>query len=334
MGHHRPHLPWNSPARFIDQYGDPAQYPLAKQQHYPETASTNQWHPWFDQTLTTDVEPALKQHYLRVGYYGAVSYYDYHFGLMLDALDASTAAKDTVVLVTGDHGWHLGERNMWEKKGLDELDCRVPLLIRVPWIHAASSGVRTSALAESVDFFPTLVDMAGLPPCEEGLSGVSLGPVLRQPPLSGTGVGKKYAFSQFPRCNCTYATDTVGINGTCVTDYINAWTHETAATGAANNHVCLFTPAKDFDWMGYSVRSESFRYTLFVKWDGAQLKPAGWDGEAVQSQELYSHDSLATDFDADYSEPLNLAAPSLPLSKAAKAAIAQLKPILIKQFST
>lgn len=141
----RPHLPWNSPARFIEQYGDPEQYALAKQQAYPPTASMNQWHPWFDQVLPTDVEPALKQHYLRVGYYGAVSYYDYHFGLMLDALDDVGVAQDTVVLVSGDvsalrpsgvlqfaaawlascadrflrarcgwlqHGWHLGERNM------------------------------------------------------------------------------------------------------------------------------------------------------------------------------------------------------------------------------
>jgi iduronate 2-sulfatase len=151
MGHHRPHLPWNSPARFIEQYGDPEQYPLAKQQTYPATASTMQWHPWFDQVLPIDVEPSLKQHYLRVGYYGAVSYYDYHFGLMLDALEDVGVAQDTVVLVSGDHGWHLGERNMLEKKGLDELDCHIPLLIRVPWIPAASSGVRTSAFAEAVE---------------------------------------------------------------------------------------------------------------------------------------------------------------------------------------
>ncbi len=82
---------------------------------------------------------------------GAVSYYDHHFGMMLDALEDAGVAQDTVVLLSGDHGWHLGERNMWEKKGLDELDCHVPLLIRVPWIPAASSGVRTSAFAEAVE---------------------------------------------------------------------------------------------------------------------------------------------------------------------------------------
>eukprot|EP00041_Stephanoeca_diplocostata_P018906 m.400359 g.400359 ORF g.400359 m.400359 type:complete len:178 (-) comp21159_c0_seq12:5-538(-) len=61
-------------------------------------------HPWFDQVVKTDVEPAVKQFFLRRGYYGAVSYTDYHFGLMLDALDASGHAPNTVVLLTGDHG--------------------------------------------------------------------------------------------------------------------------------------------------------------------------------------------------------------------------------------
>eukprot|EP01051_Picozoa_sp_SAG22_P009529 SAG22_NODE_800_length_7109_cov_47.259058_5_plen_279_part_00 len=103
MGHHKPHLPWWSPSRFIDQYGDPTQYPVAAVQAYPPTASTNQWHPWFDQTLTTDIEPVKKQHYLRRGYYASVSYYDHHFGRMIDALEESGKAEDTVVLVTGDH---------------------------------------------------------------------------------------------------------------------------------------------------------------------------------------------------------------------------------------
>lgn len=181
---------------------------------------------------------------------------------------------------------------------------------------------------------PTLIDLAGLPPCVElgSSNGLSLAPVLRNPPLSGTAVGKKYAFSQFPRCNCTYSTtanDT--LNGTCQSDYINAYTHESGATGAANNHVCLFTPAADFDWMGYSIRAESYRYTMFVKWNGLQLRPL-WD--IVQSEELYGEKDLSTDFDsATFSEPINLAAAS-PMSAEAKKAIAELRPILIQQFSS
>ena len=222
---------------------------------------------------------------------------------------------------------------MWEKKGLDELDCHIPLLIRVPWIHAASSGVRTSAFSEAVDWMPTLIELAGLPPCVElgTTNGMSLAPVLRDPPLNGTGIGKKYAFSQFPRCNCTYETSEIdSLNGTCQSSYMNAWTHETGPKGAANNHVCLYTPASSFNWMGYSVRSEKYRYTMFVDWNGLAMRPV-W--ESVQSEELYGDKDLSTDFDSPtFSEPLNLLH-ARPISTESRRAVAELRPALIKQFS-
>jgi arylsulfatase A-like enzyme len=338
MGHHRPHLPWNSPSRFIDQYGPAEGIAVAAQQQYPATASTLQWHPWFDQvSQLAAAEPTQKQQYLRRAYYGAVSYFDHHFGMMLDALDASGAAANTVVLVTGDHGWHLGERNMWEKKGLDELDCRVPLLIRAPWLGATSAGKKTAALAQLVDMMPSLIDLAGLPldPTMGGretpLSGVSLAPVLRDPELITIAAPNQYAFSQFPRCTCTYATAAPDArNGTCPQVYKNAWTSESGATGAANHHVCLFTPASDFDWMGYSVRSNTWRYTLFVAWDGAALAPR-WG--AVAGEELYAHAETSPameDFDGPYSEPLNRA---VGADADAKAAIAMLRPVLEQHFN-
>jgi arylsulfatase A-like enzyme len=88
--------------RFIEQYGDPLQYKLAAQQTYPATASTNQWHPWYDQVHPGDIEPALLQHHLRVGYWASVSYFDHHFGMMLDALEDVGVEQDTVVLMSGD----------------------------------------------------------------------------------------------------------------------------------------------------------------------------------------------------------------------------------------
>ena len=113
---------------------------------------------------------------------------------------------------------------------------------------------------------PTLIELAGLPPCVElgETNGLSLVPTLRNPPLNGTGV-KKYAFSQFPRCNCTYESTTLDtLNGTCVSEYTNLNTgkHQTGPKGAGNNHVCLFTPAAEFHWMGYSIRAELYRYLL------------------------------------------------------------------------
>ena len=179
----------------------------------------------------------------------------------------------------------------------------------------------------SVDFFPTLVEMAGLPPCPEELSGVSLGPALR---AEEGAAARRYAFSQFPRCSCTYQTPRLDArNGTCPSNYTNAWTHETGATGAANHHVCLFTPAAHFDWMGYRIRAEGWSFVLFVEWDGARLAPR-WD--RVQSSELYQHDADdETDFDGPYSEATNLMA--RPLAPAAAAALAELRPALVRHFT-
>ena len=59
---------------------------------------------WFDQIQIDDIEPKELQHSLRVGYYGAVSYYDFHLGKLLDALDESGQADNTAILMTGDHG--------------------------------------------------------------------------------------------------------------------------------------------------------------------------------------------------------------------------------------
>jgi len=81
--------------------------------------------------------------------------------------------------------------------------------------------------------------------------------------------------------------------------------------------------------MGYRVRAEGWSYTLFVEWNGALLKPV-WD--RVQSEELYAHDQDdETDFDGAYSERVNLAVGAV--SKAAKAAIAQLRPVLREHFN-
>lgn len=66
-----------------------------------------------------------------------------------------------------------------------------------------------------------------------------------------------------PRCNCTYETATPDtLHGTCDALYVNAWTHETGSTGAANHHVCLFQPAREFDWMGYRVRAQGCKNAL------------------------------------------------------------------------
>ena len=93
-----------------------------------------------------------------------------------------------MVVFVGDHGYHLGEHSLWAKTSNFELDARVPLYLATP--GRLSGAVRTNALVELIDLFPTLVELCGLPK-PGGLEGVSLAGSLRDP---GTVV-KPGAFS-------------------------------------------------------------------------------------------------------------------------------------------
>lgn len=101
---------------------------------------------------------------------------------MLDGLESLGIANSTAVVFHSDHGWKLGEHGDWSKCTNWEVDARVPLIIRAPWIQP-EGGQSTLALVELVDLFPTVVDLAGLPavPTSEGLEGKSLVPVLQNP---------------------------------------------------------------------------------------------------------------------------------------------------------
>ncbi|MFV2068032.1 MAG: sulfatase [Pirellulales bacterium] len=111
-------------------------------------------------------------------YYASIMFADAQVGRILDALDATGLADNTIVLFTSDHGYHMGEHGYWQKTTLFENATHVPLIIAGPGIRNA--GRRTEALAEMVDFYPTLADLCGLrgPAC---LAGVSLAPALTSP---------------------------------------------------------------------------------------------------------------------------------------------------------
>ena len=125
-------------------------------------------------------------------------------GVVLDELEQTGLAASTVVAIIGDHGWQLGEHNLWGKLTNMELGTRVPLLIRSPQpSHAALGGSHSRQLAELVDLSPTLAALAGLPQLPPGAEGVSLAPLFDKQPLTPA---KTAAFSQFPRCPADLST--------------------------------------------------------------------------------------------------------------------------------
>jgi iduronate 2-sulfatase len=103
---------------------------------------------------------------------------DAQIGRVLEQLETLGLEENTIVVLWGDHGFHLGDLGIWTKHTNYEQANRIPIMIAGPKLPR---GVATKQLAESVDLFPTLVELAGLPTPEvpQRLDGVSLVPVLK-----------------------------------------------------------------------------------------------------------------------------------------------------------
>jgi arylsulfatase A-like enzyme len=114
----------------------------------------------------------------RRAYLACVRYVDRQVGRVLESLKKLELEQDTVVVVWGDHGWHLGEQQIWGKHSPFERAVRSALIIRVPGVSRA--GLQTTALAETVDLYLTLVDVCrpAFQKTHHPLDGVSLTPVL------------------------------------------------------------------------------------------------------------------------------------------------------------
>jgi iduronate 2-sulfatase len=116
---------------------------------------------------------------------------DAQLGKVLDALDASGLAANTIIVLWGDHGWHLGDHGMWCKHTNYEQATRIPVIVAAPGI---SGGQRTQALIESCDIYPTLAELASLPAPKQG-DGRSFAAVLKNP---GTST-RDHAIHVYPR---------------------------------------------------------------------------------------------------------------------------------------
>ncbi|MEC9080849.1 MAG: sulfatase/phosphatase domain-containing protein [Verrucomicrobiota bacterium] len=127
---------------------------------------------------------------LRHGYYACVSYIDALVGRLLAELERLKLDDNTIVILYGDHGFHLGEQGLWTKANNYELSTRVPLIVAAPGQPKGNSN----AFVELVDVFPTVCELAGLA-VPSGLEGQSFLPLFSEPNRKW----KTAAFSQYPR---------------------------------------------------------------------------------------------------------------------------------------
>jgi len=181
VGIFRPHIPWFVPERFFDLYplddvripepGDwRAGLPAAGLRMGQERRV---WHRWI---AANGEWPKAVQ-----GYLASISFADAQVGRLLDALYASGRADETIVVLWSDHGFHLGERETWEKFTLWEESTRVPFIVVAP--GQVEPGTRSARAVDLLDVYPTLVELAGLPTPSHTLEGGSLMPWLQDPML-------------------------------------------------------------------------------------------------------------------------------------------------------
>jgi iduronate 2-sulfatase len=196
VGFLKPHLPFVAPKKYWDLY-DPAAFALPALKEPPQGAPPFAPTTWGELRQYSDI-PAVgplddaKARHLIHGYHAAVSYMDAQLGRVLDELDRLDLAKNTIIVMWGDHGWHLGDHGMWCKHTNYEQAARIPLIVSAPGMGKA--GVRTGALAETVDIYPTLCELAGLP-APTGLDGASFAGVLKDP----AATTKEAVFHVYPR---------------------------------------------------------------------------------------------------------------------------------------
>ncbi|MES2593771.1 MAG: sulfatase-like hydrolase/transferase [Verrucomicrobiota bacterium] len=196
VGFVKPHLPFVAPTKYWDLY-DPTKLPQPELSKGPEGAPDFAVTTWGELRNYKDmpnkgpVTPEQQRNLIH-GYYAAMSYMDAQLGKVLDALDASGLAKNTIIVFWGDHGWHLGDHGMWCKHTNYEQAAHIPLLVSAPGVTQA--GSRTQSLTETVDIYPTLAELAGLK-TEGKLDGRSFASVLKE----GSASNRDHVIHVYPR---------------------------------------------------------------------------------------------------------------------------------------
>lgn len=278
VGFHKPHLPFVAPKKYFDLY-DPARMPLAAHRRASAGAPTVARHSSFELRTRAGVPQSgpiddASARELRRAYAACVSFIDAQIGRLLAELDGLGLRDRTIVIVWGDHGWHLGELGLWGKATNYEVATRVPLLVAVP--GRTAGGQVSRALVEFVDLYPTLCDVTGLPRPAH-LEGTSFATLLADPARPW----KRAAFSQFPAPalrEWAARPLTPGMRETRFGPVIAGVEARLAGEHGSRFEREVF----ERHVMGYSLRSESHRFTAWID----RRKP---DDEPL-ALELYDHE--------------------------------------------
>lgn len=177
VGFHLPHVPCYASQKWFDLYPDATlQMPPVKDDDRADTPEFSWYLHWkLPEPRLSWLRKAEQWRPLVRAYLASISFIDAQVGRLLDALEASGTAENTLVVLWSDHGWHLGEKGISGKNTLWDRSTRVPLIVAGPGVAA---GARCTRPVELLDLYPTLVDLCHLAP-QSHLEGHSLAPLLK-----------------------------------------------------------------------------------------------------------------------------------------------------------
>lgn len=269
VGYHKPHIPFKIPGEYLELYGK-TDFKTLDLNYPPYGLPTVAWNSYLDVRSRDDMM-ALNISYpfgpipdavkvkIRQHYYASVSYVDDLIGQLLKDVNL----ENTVIVLTSDHGWSLGEHGEWSKFSNYEVALKVPLIVYSPQVKARAEN-KIDKVVELLDLFPTLVDLAGLPPiaaCDNNRSeetcveGKSLRPFIFDESCDSL---PEEAFSQYPRPG-TYPS-----------------------VHPDSDKPKLY----QIKIMGYSLRTRQFRYTAWIGFDPDTFTR---DWTKIYGEELYDH---------------------------------------------
>lgn len=175
----RPHLPWYAPQEFFDLYPiEEIVLPPTRDNDLDDVPAQGRAFAKAGRNDLDQIRSNGKWKEAVRAYLASISFADAQLGRVLDALNKSPHAGNTVIVLWSDHGWHLGEKDHWHKSTLWEEATRVPFIVAAPGVEPGRCA-RTVSL---IDIYPTLAELCGHPALDS-LDGVSLVPLLRNPQL-------------------------------------------------------------------------------------------------------------------------------------------------------
>ena len=167
VGFFKPHLPFNAPKKYWDLY-DEQEISIAPFSAIPENSSKAGLHGSGEfngyksgeekASLNANVSDGYARK-IRHAYYACVSYIDAQVGKMLDELDKLGLSENTIVVIWGDHGWHLGDHMVWGKHTIFERSLKSAFLVKAP---GKTNGKSVNKIVSTIDVYPTLVELCGV----------------------------------------------------------------------------------------------------------------------------------------------------------------------------